>query len=250
MFDEAAVIANGGLAIDACKIWPKLTTMNPLPDPMPQMIGILGLGTAVATVQNTMVKMFTSNSTTAPAIKVDGTPVLDLNDWCECPDPVPSNRIYRSGSSSKAVQNLTSDTVIAEKNWWGASPPPSSYFQGAVDRVPYLTSDPGPYSKAVVREEESQLPLEFSLGQNYPNPFNPTTTIRFSLPKAEKVRLKIYNILGQEVRTLLDENKTTGVHQLEWDGRDGKGSVVSSGLYFYKLETTSFKEVKRMVFLK
>ncbi len=95
VFDEAAVVANGGLAIDAAKIWPKFPS-PPLPDPLPQMIGILGLGTAVATVRNTTVKMFTSNTTTAPAVKVDGTPVLDINAGCspppcEVPDPTPSN---------------------------------------------------------------------------------------------------------------------------------------------------------------
>jgi hypothetical protein len=250
VFDEAAVVANGGLIIDACRIWPKFP--SPAPDPLPQMIGILGLGTATATVQNTTLKMFTSSTSTAPAIKVDGEPVLDLIDFCELcePEPVPSNRIYRSGSSSKAVDNNTGTTVVAEKNWWGTGSPTGSYFEGSVDYQPYLTSDPGPYSKAVAVEEKEHLPLDFSLGQNYPNPFNPTTVISFSLPNAEKVRLKIYNILGQEVKTLLDEEKPAGMHQLIWDGKDRNGAVVSSGLYFYKLETASFREVKRMVFLK
>lgn len=121
VFDEAAVVASGGLAVDAGKIWPKFPS-PPFPEPMPQMIGILGLGTATATVRNTTVKMFTSSSSTAPAIKVDGTPVLDINAGCfpppcQVPDPPPSNRIYRAGTSAKAVQNLTGSLVRAELNW-------------------------------------------------------------------------------------------------------------------------------------
>lgn len=120
-----------------------------------------------------------------------------------------------------------------------------------MDWNPYLDFDPGPYWKiASGGGEKTHLPLAFSLGQNYPNPFNPTTTISFALPKAEKVELKIYNILGQEVTTLLDEDKPAGVHQVVWDGTDKDGRFVSSGLYFYKLEAASFREVKRMVFLK
>ncbi|HXF49317.1 MAG TPA: right-handed parallel beta-helix repeat-containing protein [Verrucomicrobiae bacterium] len=78
IFDEAAVIANGGLAIEGAKIWPKQPSVYP--DPPPQMIGILGLGTAAATVRNSTVKMFASNTTTAPAIKVDGTILLPISD--------------------------------------------------------------------------------------------------------------------------------------------------------------------------
>jgi hypothetical protein len=148
------------------------------------------------------------------------------------------------------VLNATSFTVSAKNNWWGTSSPSSSFFQGSVTYQPYLISDPGPYSKVVAAEEKGQLPLEFSLGQNYPNPFNPTTAISFSLPKAEKVKLKVYNILGQEVRILLDEEKPAGMHQVVWDGKDKNGAAVSSGLYLYKLEAASFREVKRMVFLK
>ncbi|HXF48338.1 MAG TPA: FlgD immunoglobulin-like domain containing protein [Verrucomicrobiae bacterium] len=181
------------------------------------------------------------------------TPVLDINAGCTqapCPDVPPSNRIYRAGTSSKAVKNTTSYQVKAEQNWWGTSSPSASFFEGSVDWNPYLTSDPGPYWRLGTKEEKTTRPLAFSLGQNYPNPFNPTTTISFSLPKAEKVKLKIYNLLGQEVLTLVDGEKPAGTHQIVWNGRDENGTAVASGIYFYKLETASFKEVKRMIFLK
>jgi photosystem II stability/assembly factor-like uncharacterized protein len=94
------------------------------------------------------------------------------------------------------------------------------------------------------------LPRQYTLYQNYPNPFNPTTNISFSLPVPGKVVLTIYNILGQKVRTLADGDKPAGTHTLIWDGTDSRGAPVSSGVYFYKIESANFREVKRMVFVK
>lgn len=93
-------------------------------------------------------------------------------------------------------------------------------------------------------------PTVFSLAQNYPNPFNPKTMIRFALPKDSWVRLEVYNILGQKVKTLVDEKLAAGVKEVEWDGKDGKGLEVASGIYFYRIKTDSFSDVKKMVMLK
>jgi hypothetical protein len=82
-----------------------------------------------------------------------------------------------------------------------------------------------------VEEGEGIILAGFELGQNYPNPFNPTTTIEFSIPKAEFVTLKIYNILGEEVTTLVSERLTAGQYKYQWDA-----SGLPSGVYFYKLE--------------
>jgi hypothetical protein len=107
-----------------------------------------------------------------------------------------------------------------------------------------------------VKEEEGiPVPASFSLCQNYPNPFNPITKIQFkvgSLEFGEPIRttLVIYNILGQKVRTLVDEEISLGNHQVIWDGRNERGKVVSSGIYFYRLKAGEFTETKRMVFLK
>jgi hypothetical protein len=94
------------------------------------------------------------------------------------------------------------------------------------------------------------VPLDWSLSQNYPNPFNPSTTIRFSLPSSGYVTLDVYNILGQKVRTLVDENLTAGYKQIFWDGTNQQGQPVSSGIYFYRLKTDSFSETKKMVLMK
>lgn len=91
---------------------------------------------------------------------------------------------------------------------------------------------PGP---ALGVEPDAPLALEFNLEQNYPNPFNPSTTIRYTLPHPSRVSLKIYNILGQEVITLVDAPQLPGEKSVVWEGRDRHGRPVSSGMYFYRI---------------
>jgi hypothetical protein len=94
------------------------------------------------------------------------------------------------------------------------------------------------------------IPDEFSLSQNAPNPFNPSTTIRFALPEAASVSLVIYNQSGQAVRSLLDENRPAGFHDIEWDAKDNNGSSVASGVYIYRLESNLGSEVRRMLLVR
>jgi TQXA domain-containing protein len=86
---------------------------------------------------------------------------------------------------------------------------------------------------------------DYSLSQNYPNPFNPVTTISFSIPKQDFVNLKVFNVLGKEVATLVNDVKSSGIYEVSFDA-----SALSSGVYFYKLETSTFSEVRRMVVMK
>jgi hypothetical protein len=103
-----------------------------------------------------------------------------------------------------------------------------------------------------VEDESGQegLPGEFSLSENYPNPFNPETKIGYSLPRACRVRLEIFNILGQRLRTLVDEDHAAGRAEVIWDGKDDSGKEVSSGIYFYRLRAEDFTEAKKMLLLK
>ena len=94
------------------------------------------------------------------------------------------------------------------------------------------------------------IPEETALAQNYPNPFNSQTTISFTVPRRSKVALRIYNILGQLVRTLTDEVREPGVSVLPWDGRDHKGVQVASGVYFYRLETEGAILARKLVLVK
>ncbi|HEX9971063.1 MAG TPA: FlgD immunoglobulin-like domain containing protein, partial [bacterium] len=94
------------------------------------------------------------------------------------------------------------------------------------------------------------MPINFNLSQNYPNPFNPTTTITFSVPQIERVSLKVYNLMGAEIKTLVDGVISVGSHSVIWDGTDNFGQKVTSGLYLYTLQIGNQQIAKRMVLVK
>ena len=98
-------------------------------------------------------------------------------------------------------------------------------------------------------DDEFDTPTDFSLSQNYPNPFNPTTNIEFALPQESHTQLVIYNLLGQTVKTLIDEVKSPGVYSITWDGTDNSGNPQPSGTYFYRLTSMNFSETKKMILL-
>ncbi len=89
------------------------------------------------------------------------------------------------------------------------------------------------------------LPKQFQLYQNYPNPFNPITHIKFALPKSEVVKIEIFNILGKKVATVLEAKKPAGYHIVDYNANH-----LASGSYFYRIQTKSFSDVKRMIYLK
>jgi hypothetical protein len=110
-----------------------------------------------------------------------------------------------------------------------------------------------------VEEEmtEGEVPAEFSLSANYPNPFNPTTVIHYTVGSPQSAvrrpvytTLKIYNVLGQLVRTLVNEPQKAGTYEVIWGGRDEGGNEVASGIYFYRLETSGFSQAKKMLLLR
>lgn len=95
------------------------------------------------------------------------------------------------------------------------------------------------------------LPEEFSLLQNYPNPFNPSTNIKFTLPEISNVRLDIFNILGENIVTLIDNKQyQAGVWNVKWDSRNSYGQQVPTGIYLYKISTSKFTSVKKMMLMK
>jgi enterochelin esterase-like enzyme len=90
----------------------------------------------------------------------------------------------------------------------------------------------------------------FELFQNYPNPFNPSTAIRFALPEASEVVVKIFTLTGSEVRTFVSGQYQVGVHTVNWNGRDNNGQLVASGVYLYQVQAGSFKQVRKMSLLR
>jgi len=102
-----------------------------------------------------------------------------------------------------------------------------------------------PTTNTAVNDRPTGIPAEYALNQNYPNPFNPSTEISFSLPAAEKVSLRIFNVSGQEVATLVNGKLSAGIHKMKWNAEG-----MPSGVYFYRLVTGSFSEVKKMILLQ
>ncbi len=124
-----------------------------------------------------------------------------------------------------------------------ASPPPKvvpAFTKGVITVIPsavqYLGGD--------------GIPRDYSLDQNYPNPFNASTVIKFNTKHDGNVRLEVFNILGQKVATLVNEFRHFGPQAADWDGTDVNGASVPTGLYFYRLVTSDYTDVKKMVLLK
>ena len=118
-----------------------------------------------------------------------------------------------------------------------------------------IRSDMGAYggpfpSSDVQYPNEPIIPEGFDLSQNYPNPFNQTTKIEFTLAKSDFVSLKIYDILGRKVRTLVSEHLSYGSKSVFWDGKNDSGKDVASGIYFYQIKVKNFSETKKLVLLK
>ncbi|MDP3444859.1 MAG: FlgD immunoglobulin-like domain containing protein, partial [Ignavibacteria bacterium] len=101
-----------------------------------------------------------------------------------------------------------------------------------------------------VKEEYELLPGTYALAQNYPNPFNPETAISYTLAKQEFVTVKIYDALGKEIRTLVNQEREAGSYKTNWNGTDDNGNLVSSGIYFYKINAGKFSQTKKMVLAK
>jgi hypothetical protein len=111
--------------------------------------------------------------------------------------------------------------------------------------VPRQNDDFSGFVPVDVKQETSKLPASYQLGQNYPNPFNPSTIITYSIPKESIVNLKIYNILGQEVKTLVNDSRMPGKYTVNFNA-----SNLSSGVYFYSLRAGNYYLVKKMMLLK
>jgi len=152
-----------------------------------------------------------------------------------------------------------SATVIdATNNYWGVTD--SALIEAVIYHltdsiqiplVNYIPFAPEPFDiddTASTGIEEK--PSVFKLEQNYPNPFNPMTMIEFTLPNRRHVQLSIYNILGRQVRRLIDKPMDNGEHCVEWDGLDSNGYRAPTGVYFYRLQAGEITQTKKMLLLK
>jgi hypothetical protein len=113
----------------------------------------------------------------------------------------------------------------------------------------FVIGDPA-YVESMLLEILSQIPSEFALGQNYPNPFNPITRLDYLLPRRSDVSIRVYNMLGQEIITLLRQEQPYGKYSVSWNGLDKSGKQVASGVYFTELRAGSIRKTRKMLLLK
>ena len=102
----------------------------------------------------------------------------------------------------------------------------------------------------MIKKNKDFFPKESTLGQNYPNPFNPSTVISYQLSVSSNVKLMIYNVLGQKIKTLVESFQNAGEHSLVWDATDERNNPVSSGIYFYCLQTNEMNFQKKMILVR
>ncbi|MFZ2323880.1 MAG: T9SS type A sorting domain-containing protein [Ignavibacteriaceae bacterium] len=156
--------------------------------------------------------------------------------------------VLYADSLAHAFAGNTSDTIYYNKFWQIAKKFTIGLFKKASYRltcVIYTAWINAENNVSDVAKNNNSIPLDFNLSQNYPNPFNPVTIISYQLPETEFVTLKIYDILGNEVVTLVNEEKPAGSYNVSFDA-----SKLPSGVYFYTLITDNFKQSKKMILMK
>jgi hypothetical protein len=190
-------------------------------------------------------------------------PVISWNANTE-PD-IDGYHVYRRlGSGMYALwntvdENTTTVTDLEVNVSGNPFDPKVCYYVRAVDWIGQESiSTPSKCKnyRGIGKELVVSLPEEYALRLNYPNPFNPVTSIRYDLPEESMVVITIYDLMGREVRTLVNDVESAGFKSLTWDGRDGKGQVLPSGMYFYRLDAVSvesekeYHQTRKMVMLR
>ncbi len=155
----------------------------------------------------------------------------------------------------KVISVINPEAPVAKESIAGFSDVAVCGFDGGRDVI-CVDSAPGVrvYRNDIlitnVAENDRQSPNDFILYQNYPNPFNSDTKIRYQLAAAVKVRLSVYNLVGQKIRTLVNSKQQAGNYSITWDGRDDAGNPVASGLYFYRFESEKLVKTSKMLLLR
>ena len=127
------------------------------------------------------------------------------------------------------------------------------WYINALDEEYTVVSDTGEFvlSRAALGAVDGYaIPEQFSLHQNYPNPFNPVTTLRYDLPENALINITIYDMLGRQVKTLMDQTQDAGYRSIIWDATNDYGKPVSAGIYLYQIQAGEYMQTKKMVLLK
>jgi hypothetical protein len=210
---------------------------------------------------------YTRGMVSALAYNGTGNP-MDPTSW------IPSEGFYDNSFVYKPQRKNYTDTTVFKKElgWWNGGVlsqihgsfglKMSNDLDGDGRKELVISTIEAPFSdtwlyvleatSTGVKENKWQIvtPDQYKLGLAYPNPFNATTTIEYVLPLDKQIKVRVYNMMGQVVRTLVDTQMPAGTHRITWDGMDNSGKSVATGLYLYTLEYGNFKQVRRMTLVK
>ena len=173
---------------------------------------------------------------------------VDLSWSAPTADDFAYHNVYRSDLNNEEAaivfQTIESsfEDMVSE---WGNF----EYWVTAVDHNGN-ESDASEATGIELSVKEEILPEEFALNQNYPNPFNPSTQIRYALAENSNVTITIYNMLGNKVRTLVNERQDAGFRNVLWNATNDNGSLVAAGMYIYTIQAGKFYQAKKMILLK
>ena len=145
------------------------------------------------------------------------------------------------------IEDMSENNVTAASLEWTVH---------VTDGIDTVEADNAPFSitidgaNALSAYLEGLLPDEFALHQNYPNPFNPVTTLRYDLPENAMINITIYDMLGRQVKTLINQTQDAGYRSVIWDSTNDYGKPVSAGIYLYQIQAGEYMQTKKMVLLK
>jgi hypothetical protein len=222
----------------------KISSGNPEPAAVVRTTGSLNVSNGVASAEAYEGMLVQLNNVTVTAIAPTFSDPTEFN----VNDGTGAVVVQRSGMYS--YSNVPADTITGKKilevgNTIGSLKGIVYYSFNQYKFVPRTDADFVNVVLAVEKEAGSAVPASYLLSQNYPNPFNPSTTIRYAIPATGLTTLKVFNILGQEVAMLVNEVQTAGVYTVRFDA-----SSLASGLYFFRIQSGSFSQVKKMVLVK
>ncbi|MDP7121923.1 MAG: T9SS type A sorting domain-containing protein, partial [Candidatus Marinimicrobia bacterium] len=150
--------------------------------------------------------------------------------------------LYASDGST-VVDTLTFDAQTTDVSQ-GRNP------DGSETWATFTKPTPGTTNGSAAINEQINLPSTIALEQNYPNPFNPQTTLTYILPEETMVTLVVYDILGKQIKTIVNQPQNAGIHNARWNGTDISGTPVSGGVYLYRMEAGEFTHTLKMLLLK
>jgi len=169
--------------------------------------------------------------------KLESTVPIGFVNYSGHPYPgAPDNRDFHGGTLPNSRSYLDAETWVGVTN--------------ISDPGPFMTCDLFVSPSDVEDEQTESSPNSFSLKQNYPNPFNPLTKIEYWVPKRSHIKVKIFNILGEKIKTLVDGEKERGLHTENWDGANQQGVPVANGIYLYQLQADEFVNTNKMILLR